>query len=84
MSDEYDGSSEYPICVTLNNQITLPGPEVEPAETTVFLARERSERESKTIFLGVSGCPTGTYVEVASENIRAVAHLGPIGGGADE
>lgn len=79
----WDDIDETPLCVTLEEKITVPGPYQETGTTDVFRARERSIGDEFTTFLGLNIGPENTYVQVRNENIRAVAHLGPITDGRD-
>ena len=76
--------TDRPLCVTLERKISIPGERHEPPEGRVFRARERSVDDDTTWFFGLNIGPENTSVEVSNDNIRSVAHLGPIGGEDDE
>lgn len=62
------------ICVTLNEQITVPGPTHDPNQFTVFRCVEYSERDDWFEFFGVRS-PDGATIRVAKDNVRSIAYL---------
>jgi hypothetical protein len=77
------GYDEHPLCVTLESDIAIPGPTHEPAEGSVFRARERSVGDETTWFFGLNIGPEHAAVEVSNDNIRAVAHLTSLSEGTE-
>lgn len=69
-------TSDKHLCVTLERDISIPGPNHYPAETDVFRAAEISIKDDMMTFTELNIGPKHTSVTIAKDNVRAIAFLG--------